>query len=56
MGAQLPDEVLIVAIEANRVYDFSEELSPAVEAAIPAATQAVVYLVDKQKIGKAIEG
>jgi hydrogenase maturation protease len=56
MGAQLPDEVLIVAIEANRVYDFSEELSPAVEAAIPAATQAVVNLVDKQKIGKAIEG
>jgi hydrogenase maturation protease len=45
MGAPLPDEVHIVAVEAERVYDFSEELSPEVAAAIPEATQAVVDLL-----------
>lgn len=55
MGAQLPEEVMIVAIEAKRVYDFSEELSPAVEAAIPAATQAVLNLMYRQKSGKVVE-
>ncbi|MDX1613041.1 MAG: hydrogenase maturation protease [Candidatus Promineifilaceae bacterium] len=42
MGAELPDEITIVAVEARRVYDFSEELTPEVEAAIPAATEAVL--------------
>lgn len=45
MGARLPSEVTIVAIEAKRVYDFSENLTPAVEKAIPAATQAVLALL-----------
>ena len=45
MGARLPDEVLIVAIEAQRVYDFSEELTPEVEAAVPRAAQAVMNLL-----------
>ena len=46
MGAQLPDEITIVGIEAERVYDFSEELSPQVAAAIPEATLAVVELLN----------
>jgi hydrogenase maturation protease len=46
MGAELPDEVLVVCIEADRVYDFSEELTPQVEAAIPEATQAVLDLLN----------
>ena len=46
MGAKLPDEVQIVAVEAERVYDFSEELTPQVAAAIPEATQAVVDLLN----------
>lgn len=46
MGAQLPDEVLVVCVEAKRVYDFSEELSPQVAAAIPEATRAVIDLLD----------
>jgi len=46
MGAKLPDEVLIVAVEAQRVYDFSEELTPDVEAAIPTATSAVMNLLN----------
>jgi len=45
MGAPLPDEIHIVAVEAERVYDFSEELSPEVAAAIPKATQAVADLL-----------
>lgn len=55
MGAQLPDEVMIVAIEANRVYDFSEELSPAVEASIPAATQAVLNLLNSHTTKAAVK-
>lgn len=55
MGAQLPDEVMIVAIEANRVYDFGEELSPAVEASIPAAMQAVLNLMNSHKTEAAVK-
>jgi hydrogenase maturation protease len=39
------EDVLIVAIEAENVYDFGETLSPAVEAAVPIAVQAVLELL-----------
>lgn len=42
MGATLPDDITIIGIEAQRVYDFSDELTPEVAAAIPAAVQAVL--------------
>jgi len=42
MGLALPESVTVVAVEAKNVYDFSEELSPAVAAAVPAAVQAVL--------------
>jgi hydrogenase maturation protease len=45
MGARLPDEITVVGIEAPRVWDFSEELSPAVEAAIPEATRVVLEVL-----------
>jgi len=45
MGAQLPEQVYVVGIEAERVFDFSEELTPQVAAAIPEATQAVLELL-----------
>jgi len=41
MGAYLPEIIWIVAIEAEKVYEFSEQLSPPVEQAIPKACQAV---------------
>ncbi len=41
LGADLPEVIRIVAIEANRVYEFSEQLSPQIEQAIPIACQAV---------------
>jgi hydrogenase maturation protease len=45
MGAKLPELIFVVAIEAQRVYDFSEELTPAVAASIPIAVQMVMELI-----------
>lgn len=42
MGLDLPESVTVVAVEAKNVYDFSEELSPPVAAAVPLAVQAVL--------------
>lgn len=39
------EDVHIVAIEAENVYDFSEILSPPVEAAVPLAVEAVLQLI-----------
>ena len=43
MGANLPDDknVHIVAVEAQHIYDFGEELTPKVEAAVPVAVEEV---------------
>jgi len=49
MGLPLPHEVKVVAVEAAQVYDFSEELSPAVAAAIPMAVQAVLDILALEK-------
>jgi hydrogenase maturation protease len=49
LGAKLPVEVMIVAVESTNVYDFSERLSPAVEAAVPIAVQKVVQLLMPQE-------
>ncbi|MBN2044743.1 MAG: hydrogenase maturation protease [Anaerolineales bacterium] len=46
MGLVLPEDVWIVAVEAEFVYDFSEELSPEVERAVPTAVKLVKELVD----------
>jgi hydrogenase maturation protease len=48
MDIPLPEDenVIIVAIEAKSVYDFGEELSPAVAAAVPAAVKTVLDLLD----------
>ncbi|MGA2503495.1 MAG: hydrogenase maturation protease [Anaerolineales bacterium] len=40
------EDVQIVAIEAENVYDFSETLSPPVEAAVPVAVEAVLQLIN----------
>ncbi len=45
MGATLPDDITVVGIEAERVYDFSDELTPAVAAAIPHAVHTVLSLL-----------
>ncbi len=50
LGANLPQIIRVVGIEAEKVYEFSEELSPAVEKAIPLACQAVwEYLLELEE-------
>jgi hydrogenase maturation protease len=50
MHINLPKEenVIFVAIEAENVYDFSQELSPAVQIAVPQAVRMVLDLLDCQ--------
>jgi hydrogenase maturation protease len=45
LGAELPDEINIVAVEAQNVNIFSEQLSPEVAAAVPGAVQAVMDIL-----------
>jgi hydrogenase maturation protease len=45
LGAQLPSDITVVAVEAQDVFDFSEQLTPAVAAAVPSAVQAVINLL-----------
>jgi hydrogenase maturation protease len=42
-------DVHVVAIEAQHVYDFMEELSPAIAAAVPEAVQLVLDLLKKME-------
>jgi len=45
MGARLPDKITVVAIEAQSIYDFSEDLTPPVAQSIPIAVQMVMELI-----------
>jgi hydrogenase maturation protease len=45
MGARLPARIEIVAIEAQQVYDFSEQLSPDISKCVPDAVNLVMELV-----------
>ncbi|MBI5965681.1 MAG: hydrogenase maturation protease [Chloroflexi bacterium] len=45
MGAPLPEDVMVVGIATKHVYDFSEELSPPVEDAVPQASRIVLDLL-----------
>jgi hydrogenase maturation protease len=44
LGANLPEDVIVVGITTKHVYDFSQELSPPVEKAISKAAEIVVEL------------
>ena len=45
LGADVPERISVVAIEAKSTRDFSEELSPAVSSAVPIAAQKVMQLL-----------
>lgn len=47
LGVPVPndDQIMVVAIEAENVYDFSEEMSPPIAAAVPVATKEVLDLL-----------
>jgi hydrogenase maturation protease len=51
MGADLPrdEDIQIVAIEAAHVYDFTEELTPEIAAAVPVAVEQVLDLLKAQE-------
>jgi hydrogenase maturation protease len=49
LGALLPEEIMVVGIATQRIYDFSEELSPPVAEAVPQAARIVLDLL-KQKV------
>lgn len=50
MGATLPEDIMVVAIEAEHVYDFCEALSPPVAAAVPQAVQQVLALLQEPNV------
>lgn len=45
MKMTLPEDVWVVAVEAEYVFDFSEELSPPVAAALPAAVDILMEVL-----------
>jgi len=53
MGEALPDDkhIYIVAIEAEHIYDFKEELTPQIAAAVPIATRKVLDLLEELTVG-----
>ena len=49
LGVQLPLEIIVITIEAEKVYEFSEELSTPVLAAVPQAVEWVEKLIREQE-------
>ncbi len=45
LGAHLPEDISVVTIEAQKVYDFSEDMTPAVAAAVPRALKFIQNLL-----------
>ena len=50
MNAHLPENIHIVGVEAELVFDFSEELSPPVAKAVPEAANRVINLATKEVV------
>ena len=47
LGAALPAQIMVVGVEAQTVFEFSEQLSPAVAAAVPIAAARVRQLLEE---------
>ena len=45
MGANLPRQITVVAVESPYTYDFTEELTPPVAVAVPVAAQLVLEML-----------
>jgi hydrogenase maturation protease len=52
---ELPKKIIIVAIEARKIYDFSEELSPEVSASIPEAVRITLELLSSTDMTESYE-
>ncbi len=46
MGAHLPDDVMVVGITTEKSFEFSENLTSDVQAAVPIATKATLDLLE----------
>ena len=45
MGVELPDEIIVVGVQAQQVYDFSDELTSPIAESVPEAVTAVLNLL-----------
>jgi hydrogenase maturation protease len=45
LGAHLPEDISIVTVESQKVYEFSENMTPAVAAAVPPALKVIQDLL-----------
>lgn len=54
LGAHLPSVIELVVVESQIIYDFSEELSPPVSAAVTQAVQQVLELIQTQPVDSAV--
>lgn len=52
MGAELPRQITVVAVESPYTYDFTEELTPPVAAAVSVAAQTVIDLLQNHSSTK----
>lgn len=50
MGALLPHEITVVGIATQNIYDFSEELSPAVASVVPCAVCIVLDMLKEKDV------
>ena len=50
LGAHLPEDISVVTVEAHKVYDFSEEMTSAVAAAVPLALKIIQELLIESKL------
>jgi hydrogenase maturation protease len=53
LDAHLPSNISVVTVEAERVYDFSTDLTPPMLAAIPQAIGIILHLLIESSIEKA---
>jgi hydrogenase maturation protease len=47
LGLPLPETIIIFGIEAEQIFDFSEELSPAVAAAVPNLAKQIIAFLNR---------
>lgn len=47
MGVELPQNIQVVGIESQRIYEFTEQLTPEVAQAVPRATHLVQELLEQ---------
>ncbi len=52
LGVKLPGDIRVVTIESQKVYEFSEELTPSVKAAIPEAVRIILDLLLQSRTEK----